>query len=74
MFDRIYGSTMSYNGETEELTINSKFTCETLFTGKVPFEYIHKLEQAIRIAEKEALRMAGDHAKDAITDLRQTTP
>lgn len=69
---KFYGVYEEANAETGEILLRSKLTGATLFTGVVPFEHHNALKQAIRIAEREALKAAAIDCKEKMNDWANT--
>lgn len=67
---RFYGNTLSVNSLTGEIEMFSNFTKKPIFKAVIPdHDLRRKVEQGIRLAEKEAIRMAAMECTEAITQL-----
>lgn len=67
---KFYGTTIKVNGLTGEIEMFSNLTMNLIFSATIPdHELRRKVEKGIRLAENEALKMAGMQAAEAIQSL-----
>lgn len=69
---RFYGTTMTSNAETGEIELFSNHTKKSIFRATIPdHELRRKVEQGIRLAEKEAIWLAAIESQEAIKKLAE---